>query len=125
MVKNLPGGLTWLADDQELEVEMNIHEHVVTEPAGNDTVVHDGLVGLVLEVGLPSIGEVGSGPALKVPELLLCGTDLDTGVNAVGGERASSLEVPLIKDLWKYVLVAKVQLKLSCREKGVECDVLF
>lgn len=99
MVKNLPGGLIWLANDQDWEVEMNVHEHVVTEPTGNDTVVHDGLVGLVLEVRLPSVGEVGSGPALKVPELLLCGTDLDTSVNAVGGERASSLEVPLVKDL--------------------------
>lgn len=99
MVKNLPGGLIWLAGDQGLEVKMNVHEHVVTEPAGNDTVVHDGLVRLVLEVRLPSVGEVGSGPALKVPELLLCGTDLDTGFNAIGGKRASSLEMPLIKDL--------------------------
>lgn len=105
MVKNLPGGLMWSADDQGLEAEMNVHEHVVTEPAGNDTVVHDGLVRLVLEVRLPAVGEVGSGPALKVPKLLLCGTDLDTGLNAVGGKRASSLEVPLIKDLCDHVLV--------------------
>lgn len=74
------------------------HQHVVTEPARDDGVVHDGLVGLVLEVRVPSALELGSGPSPHLSKLLLSWADLDTGINTVGGERAGSLDVPLVDD---------------------------
>jgi hypothetical protein len=60
--------------------------------------VHDRLVGLVLEVGVPAILEVRGRPGLDLLELLFGGPDLDAGIDAVGGERASALEVPFVID---------------------------
>lgn len=72
-------------------------------PTSNDTVVHHWLVGLVLEITLPSVFEVRSWPCLKLPQLLSSWAHFDTGLNAVGCERSSSLLVPLVKDLWNRV----------------------
>ena len=74
------------------------HEHVVTKPTSNDRVVHNWLVGLVLEVAVPATSEVWGWPRLHLLELLLSRADLDTGFNTIGGKRASTLEVPFIKD---------------------------
>lgn len=74
------------------------HEHVVTEPAGNDTVMHDGLVGLVLKVRLPPVLEVGSWPPLKFIELLFGRPNLDTSLDAVGCQGTCSLECPFVVD---------------------------
>lgn len=74
------------------------HEHVVTKPARDDAVVHDGLIGLVLKVGFPAVREVRSRPPFEVFELLFSRPDLDTGINSVGGQWACALEVPFFKD---------------------------
>lgn len=72
------------------------HQHVVTEPAADNTVVHDGLVGLLLKVRLPAVLEVRRRPPLEVLELLGRGPDLDTGLDAVRGQGAGAPEVPLL-----------------------------
>jgi hypothetical protein len=74
-------------------------QHVVTKPAGNDAVVHHGLVGLVLEVGVPAALEVRSRPVLELLELFLSRADLDAGFDAVGGEWTGSFQCPLIENL--------------------------
>lgn len=95
----------------------HLHQHVVTLcfvrlvaskylmgetyiPTSNDTVVHDWLVGLVLEIALPPILEVGSRPGLKLPQFLSSRAHLDTGFDTIGCKRTGSLLVPLVKDLW-------------------------
>jgi hypothetical protein len=60
--------------------------------------MHDRLVRLVLEVRLPTLGEVRSGPPLKVFQFLFRWADLDTCVNAVCGKWTCSFQCPLIKD---------------------------
>lgn len=77
--------------------ERDSHEHVVAEETSNHRVVHDGLVRLVLEVGLPSVGEMRSGPPLKLLEFLLSRSDLDAGLDTVGGKRSSTLQIPFVK----------------------------
>jgi hypothetical protein len=75
------------------------HHHVVAEPTSNDRVVHDRLVGLVLEVRVPTRAELGARPAVHLLELLLSRADLNTSINAVGGKRTSAVDLPLLKDL--------------------------
>lgn len=86
---------------------MDLHEHVITEEAGNHRVMHNRLVRLVLEVRLPALSEMRRRPPLEVLELLLSRSDLDTSLNAVGGKGSSALLVPLIKDA---LLISLVQL---------------
>jgi hypothetical protein len=74
------------------------HQHVVAEPARDDRVVHHRLVRLVLEVRVPSGLELRGWPGLHVFELLVGRTDLDAGVDAVGGEGPGAFEVPFIED---------------------------
>lgn len=66
----------------------------------NAGVVHDWLVGLVLEVAVPATGgrEVGSRPSAHLSQLFLRRPDLHTGLNAVRRQRAGALEVPLLED---------------------------
>lgn len=80
----------------------NSHEHVVAEPAGNDGIMHHGLVGLILEVRLPAIGEVGSRPGFEFFELRLGRSDLDASFNPVGRQWPCPLQVPLVKHLCRY-----------------------
>lgn len=61
------------------------HEHVVTKPARDNTIVHDWLVGLVLKVGSPSVTEMRSRPPFELFKLLFGRPDLDTGINTIGG----------------------------------------
>jgi len=79
---------------------------VVAEPAGNDGVVHDWLVGLVLEVRVPTRAELWARPAVHLVELLLGRADLDTSIDAVGCERTGTVDVPLVEDLLLSLLVA-------------------
>lgn len=60
--------------------------------------MHDWLVGLVLEVAVPSRLKVWRGPLLHLRQLLFSWTNLDTSLNAVSGKWASALEVPFIED---------------------------
>lgn len=60
--------------------------------------MHDGLVGLVLEVAIPATLEVWRGPALHLAKLLLSWANLDTRIDAIGRKRACALDVPLIED---------------------------
>ena len=59
---------------------------MIAKPARNDTVMHDRLVGLVLEVIVPTRPEFREGPLVELVELLLSGTRLHAGFNTVGGE---------------------------------------
>lgn len=78
---------------------------MVTEPTSNDRVVHHWLVGLVLKVRLPAILEVRGRPSLELLQLLGSRPDLDAGVDTVGGEGASSLDVPFIEHTWHAVSI--------------------
>lgn len=71
---------------------------MVAEEAGDDAVVHHGLVRLVLEVGLPAVVEVRRRPLLEGLQLFLGGPDLDAGLDAVCGEGAGALESPFVED---------------------------
>lgn len=73
---------------------------------GDHRVMHDGLVGLVLEVAVPSALELRSRPVSHFCQLLLSRTDLHTSLNTVGSKRTSALEVPLIVDLLLNLRVA-------------------
>lgn len=84
------------------------HEHMVAKPPvlvstgitlelsacllpSNNRIVHDWLVRLVLEVGLPPVHKVWSRPLLHLIQFLLGGPNLYTCVNAIGSQRACSL----------------------------------
>lgn len=71
---------------------------MVAKEASNHRVMHDRLVRLVLEVRLPTLGEVRSGPPLEFFQFLLRWADLDTCVDAVRGKRTCSFQGPLIED---------------------------
>lgn len=64
-------------------------------------VVHDRLVGLILEVGFPAVLEAGGRPRLEFFQFLLGRTDLDAGFDTVGGQRPRSLDIPLLENAWK------------------------
>jgi len=105
------------------------HHHVVTEPTSNDRVVHDRLVGLVLEVGVPAGAELGAWPAVHLLELVLSRADLDTSLNAVGGERTSAVDLPLLEDLLLNLGVATDEvvkgLDVGLRAVGGEGQVVI
>lgn len=60
--------------------------------------MHDWLVGLVLEVAVPSTAEVWSWPRVHLVEFLLSRANLDTSIDAIGGKWAGALDVPFIED---------------------------
>jgi hypothetical protein len=97
MEKNFPGGLYLVSTSTNFVVSVDLHEHVVTKETCNHRVMHNRLVRLVLEVRLPTLGEVRRRPPLKVLELLLGRSDLDTSLNAVCSKRPSTLLMPFIK----------------------------
>ena len=74
------------------------HMHVVAKPTGDHRVVHDGLVGLVLEVAVPATPELWAGPAVHLCEFLFGGANFDASLDTVGGKRTSAVDVPLIED---------------------------
>jgi hypothetical protein len=103
MVKKFPGGLTnsklTFANIRLLEDEdKDLHQHVITEPASNNRVMHHRLIGLILEIAVPSRPEMWSWPTIHLLEFFLGWSDLDTGIDAVGGEGPCSFEVPFIED---------------------------
>lgn len=61
-------------------------------------VVHDRLVGLVLEVGIPSALEFRGWPVSHFCQLLLSRADLHTSLNTVSGKGTGALDVPFIID---------------------------
>ena len=72
---------------------------MVTEPPRNHRIMHDGLIRLVLEVGLIAIHKVRGRPALHLLKFLLSRSDLHSCINAIGGQRTSSFGSPFIVDL--------------------------
>ena len=96
----------WILQEMEHRKEFAWwHEHVVTEPAGDDRVVHDWLVWLVLEVAVPSGDELWEWPALEFFKFLLVRADLHTRFDAIGSEWASAVDVPLIEHLVLRLLI--------------------
>jgi len=104
------------------------HEHVVTEPAGNDTVVHDWLVWLVLEVAVPTRSELLAWPAVHLLEFLFRWSDLHTSLDTICSQWASAVDVPLLKDLLLslWITTDKVVKGLAFRLSTVyrECEVV-
>lgn len=82
------------------------HKHVVTEPTSNDGIVHDWLIGLVLEVTVPAGTELRARPAIHLIELLFGRADLDTGIDTVGCEWTCTVDVPLVEDLLLSLLIS-------------------
>ena len=60
--------------------------------------MHNRLVGLVLEIRLPTTSEVWSGPSIHLLEFFLSRTNLDTCVDTISSQWPGTLDVPLIKD---------------------------
>jgi hypothetical protein len=89
------------------------HNHMVTKPPSNNRVVHNRLVGLVLKIRVPARAE-----------FFLCGPDLDTGFDAVGGERARAVDIPLLEDLFLHFGVAADEIVegLDVRFGAVGCE---
>ena len=100
----LGGGLVW--EHRQGTSRRDLHQHVVSKPASNDRVVHDGLVRLVLEVRLPPGIEVGSGPSFELPQLFLRGPDFDPSLDAVRGAGPRALDVPFLEHAWMRSLVS-------------------
>jgi hypothetical protein len=61
--------------------------------------MHDWLVGLILEIAVPSRPEFAARtwPAVHLSEFFLSRPDLDTSLNTVGGQRTSAIDVPLVE----------------------------
>jgi hypothetical protein len=100
------------------------HNHMVTKPPSNNRVVHNRLVGLVLKIRVPARAEFLAGPAVHHGEFFLCGPDLDTGFDAVGGERARAVDIPLLEDLFLHFGVAADEIVegLDVRFGAVGCE---
>ena len=77
-----------------------LHQHMITEPTRNDTVMHDGLIWLVLKVRAPATTKVWSWPFLKLLELLRGWTDLDSCFDSIRGQGAGAFEIPFLEDLF-------------------------
>ena len=61
--------------------------------------MHDGLVGLVLEVAVPAGSEFGARPGIHLRKFFLGWSDLDSSFDTVCGQGSGTVDVPLIKDL--------------------------
>jgi len=72
--------------------------------------MHDGLVGLLLEVAVPAGAEFWTRPLVHHVKFCLCRTNLDTGFNAVSSEWASTINIPLLEHLLlnRWVTTSKV-----------------
>lgn len=68
--------------------------------------MHDWLVGLILEVAVPTRAEFLAWPAVHHLELFLGGSDLHTSVNTVGRQWASAINVPLVEDFFLNLWIA-------------------
>lgn len=68
--------------------------------------MHDWLVGLVLEVAVPSAAELWARPLVHHLQLRLVRSDLDTSLDTVGSQWSRSVCLPLIVDLLLYDRVA-------------------
>lgn len=71
---------------------------MVSEPAGNQRVMHYGLVRLVLEVRLPARLEMRSWPLLKLLQFFLSWPNLHAGLNTVRCQWPSAFDIPLVED---------------------------
>lgn len=60
--------------------------------------MHNRLVGLLLEIAVPSTAELLAWPAIHLVQLLLGRADLDTCVDAVGSQGSGTVGIPLVKD---------------------------
>jgi hypothetical protein len=78
------------------------HHHMIPKPPGNNTVMHNRLVRLILEVTIPSAAKLLARPAIHHVELFLRRPDLDAGFDAVGGEGPRAVDVPLLEDLFLH-----------------------
>jgi hypothetical protein len=62
--------------------------------------MHNRLIRLILKIAIPPSPKFLARPAIHHIELFLRRPDLDTGFNAVGGERTRAVDVPLLEDLF-------------------------
>lgn len=67
--------------------------------------MHNRLVRLVLKVTLPALHKITRGPTLHLRQFAFTGSDLDARVNAIRGQGACALDVPLLIDLLLRLMV--------------------
>lgn len=70
------------------------------------TVMHDGLIRLVLKVAIPPRPEFRARPLVHHPELILSWSHLHTSLNAVGRQWASAIDIPLVENLFLYLRIS-------------------
>jgi hypothetical protein len=89
----------WILQEMKHRKELSgRHQHVITEPSCNNRVMHNRLVGFILEVAVPAALEVWSRPRLHLFQLLFSWTNLDTSIDAIGGKWSCALDVPFIEN---------------------------
>lgn len=75
----------WLRAISKVPSIFNLHEHMVAEPTRDHRIVHHRLVGLLCEIRLPAVLEMGSWPGLKLFQFFLRRADLNTRLDTIGG----------------------------------------
>lgn len=83
--------------------------------------MHNWLVGLVLEIAVPTRAELWARPLIHHIKFLFSGADLDTGFNTVGSKGASAVGVPLVEHpfLGRWITTSKVIERLDVRLRTV------
>ena len=78
---------------------------MITKPTSNNTIVHNRLIRFILKVAVPARAELRSRPAIHLTQLFLSRPDLDTSIDAIGCQRACTVDVPLLKYLGLHLWV--------------------
>lgn len=126
------GKRTWILKEVEHGEEFAWrHHHVVAKPACDDRVVHNGLVGLVLEVAVPSTAEFWARPFVHHGKLFLSGADLNTSFDAVGGKGPGAVDIPLLEHglldfrISTHEVVKRLDMRLSTIRREREAGKLL
>lgn len=122
----------WILQEVEHgeELASSGNSGVVTEPTGNDSPVHDGLVGLVLEVAVPALDELREGRSGHVIQILLVRSPLDSSFDSIRCQRTSAVQLPLVEDLFLDLFIAtgkiikRLRLRLGAVQREVKVVVL-
>jgi hypothetical protein len=73
---------------------------MIPKPSSNNTIMHNRLIRLILEIAIPASPKLLARPAIHHIELFLRRPDLDTSFNTIRGERTRAVDVPLLEDLF-------------------------
>jgi hypothetical protein len=87
--------------------------------------MHNGLIGLILEIAVPTTPEMWGRPGIHLSEFLLSWTNFHTCVDAIGSQRTCALNIPLIKNFllhFRYATNKVIETLSPCGEKGLARD---